>query len=219
MPIMTRHHIRVGRTTPRRLPAMVGFAETGQRRYGRPHQIMPWFRDRAIAEITHSDVQRWLAGLHATPAAANRSLPVLSVVMRQAEAYGYRPENSNPCTGVRRYRSRVRERLLTTHEARHLGAALRAREAVSPVPALAVRLLLLTGCRQSEIRRLRWSDYREGHLFLRDSKTGPRTVWLSSPARALLDRLPRTAGWAFPALQRPAEATGTDRRRPAARPD
>ena len=162
-------------------------------------QIMPWFRDRAIAEIAHSDVQRWLAGLHATPAAANRSLPVLSVVMRQAEVYGYRPENSNPCTGIRRFRSRLRERFLTVHETRHLGAALSAREAVSPVPALAVRLLLLTGCRQSEIRGLRWSDYREGHLFLRDSKVGPRTVWLSSPARALLDRLPRTAHWAFPA--------------------
>ena len=162
-------------------------------------QIMPWFRDRAIAEITHSDVQRWLARLHATPAAANRSLPILSVVMRQAEVYGYRPENSNPCTGVRRYRSRLRERFLTAHEARHLGAALCAREAVAPVPALAVRLLLLTGCRQSEVRGLRWSDYRAGHLFLRDSKTGPRTVWLSSPARALLDRLPRTARWAFPA--------------------
>ena len=35
-----------------------------------------------------------------------------------------------------------------------------------------VRLLLLTGCRKSEILTPRWSDYREGHLFLRDSKTG-----------------------------------------------
>ena len=31
--------------------------------------------------------------------------------------------------------------------------------------------------RKGEILTLRWSDYREGHLFLRDSKTGPRTVW------------------------------------------
>ncbi len=162
-------------------------------------QILPWFRDRPIGEITHTEVQRWLAGLHATPDAANRSLPILSVVLRQAEIYGYRRENSNPCAGVRRYRRPPRERFLTTDETRRLGTALCAREAVSPVPASAVRLLLLTGCRQGEIRELRWSDYREGHLFLRDSKTGPRTVWLSSPARALLDRLPRTARWAFPA--------------------
>ena len=45
--------------------------------------------------------------------------------------------------------------------------------------------------------RLR-SDYREGRLFLRDGKTGPRTVWLSSPARAVLDGLSREGQWVFP---------------------
>ena len=163
------------------------------------NQILPWFRQRLIAEITRSDVQNWLGTLHATPAAADRSLPILSVSLRQAEIYGYRMENSNPCTGVRRRRPRARERFLTTDETRRLGAALAAREADSPVRAAAVRLLLLTGCRQGEIRELHWQDYRSGHLFLRDSKTGPRTVWLSSPARAVLDRLPRTRLWVFPA--------------------
>ena len=65
-----------------------------------------------------------------------------------------------------------------------------------------IRLLLLTGCRRDEIRTLRWSDYREGRLFLRDSKTGPRTVWLSSSARALLDGLPRRGRWVFPSPRR-----------------
>ena len=59
-------------------------------------------------------------------------------------------------------------------------------------------LLLLTGCRRNEIMTLQWADYRDGHLFLRDSKTGPRTVWLSSAARAVLDGLPRTSIWVFP---------------------
>ena len=48
---------------------------------------------------------------------------------------------------------------------------------------------------------LRWSDYREGKLFLRDSKTGPRTVWLSRHARNLLDRIERTGRWVFPAAR------------------
>ena len=39
----------------------------------------------------------------------------------------------------------------------------------------------------------------EGHLFLRDSKTGPRTVWLSGPARAVLDGIRRKGHWVFPA--------------------
>ena len=61
------------------------------------------------------------------------------------------------------------------------------------------QLLLLTGCRKGELLTLRWADYREGHLFQRDSKTGPRTVWLSQPARRILDMLERTSPWVFPA--------------------
>ncbi len=49
-----------------------------------------------------------------------------------------------------------------------------------------------------EIVTLKWRFYREGKLFLPDSKTGPRTVWLSSAARAILDGLPRKTTWVFP---------------------
>ena len=163
------------------------------------NQIMPWFRGRPVADITRREVQRWFAALHATPAAADRSLPILSLILRQAEIYGHRTEDTNPCAGLRRYRRRGRERFLTVSELRRLGVALAAQEAATPLPAAVVRLLLLTGCRQSEVRTLQWQDYREGHLFLRDSKTGPRAVWLSSPARSVLDRLPRTDRWIFPA--------------------
>ncbi len=68
--------------------------------------ILPRFRGRNIADITRQDVQHWFASLRATPVAADRSTPILSVIMRQAEIYGYRPEGSNPCTGIRRYRGR-----------------------------------------------------------------------------------------------------------------
>lgn len=161
-------------------------------------QILPWFRGRSITSITRRDVEAWLVSLHATPAAADRSLPVLSVIMRQAELYGYRATDTNPCTGVRRYRRRGRERFLTFEELRRFGEVLAQQEACAPLPAAVVRLLLLTGCRQSEVRTLRWTEYREGHLFLSDSKTGSRTVWLSSVARRVLDGLPRTSSWAFP---------------------
>ena len=163
------------------------------------NQILPWFRDRPVAEIHPGEVRRWFATQHRTPAAADRALPVLSVILRQAEIYGYRPEGSNPCLGIRRYRRPGRERFLTAEETRRLGAALRRAEDTMPAVTTIVRLLLLTGCRQSEIRTLRWHDYREGHLFLHDSKTGPRTVWLSDPARSVLGRLPKHDRWVFPA--------------------
>ncbi len=71
-------------------------------------------------------------------------------------------------------------------------------EADYPVYAAIIRLLLLTGCRKREIITLRWKEYREGHLHLADSKTGPRMVWLSSPARRILEKQPRTSQWVFP---------------------
>ena len=165
------------------------------------NQILPWFGGRRIAGITRQDVQRWFAALHATPAAANRSAPILSVIMRQAEIYGYRPEGSNPCKGLRRYRQRGRERFLTVGEIRRLGTVLEGREPDRRVAV--VRLLLLTGCRKSEILTLRWIDYREGKLFLADGKTGPRTVWLSSAARDVLNGLDRRSRWIFPSASGP----------------
>lgn len=70
---------------------------------------------------------------------------------------------------------------------------------------------MLTGCRKGEILTLRWRDYREGNLYLRDSKTGPRTVWLSSPARAVLEELPRRGRWIFPAKHKRAPMPQIDR--------
>ena len=163
------------------------------------NQILPWFRGKPIAEITRRDVRQWFASLIATPVAADRSAPVLSVILKQAETYGYRPEDSNPYTGIKRYRRRGRERFLSADEMRRLSGVLnRFRDRRSLETAI-VRLLLLTGCRKSEILTLRWPDYREGKLFLADSKTGPRTVWLSSAARQVLDGLPRRGSWVFPA--------------------
>ena len=49
------------------------------------NQILPWFGGMQIADITRGDVQRWFASLHATPAAADRAAPVLSVLMKQAK--------------------------------------------------------------------------------------------------------------------------------------
>ena len=164
--------------------------------------ILPRFRGRNIADITRQDVQRWFASLRATPVAADRSAPILSVIMRQAELYGYRPEGSNPCTGIRRYRRKGRERFLSGQELHRLARVLDSHEARHPRGVAFIRLLLLTGCRKSEIVTLGWSDYREGRLFLRDGKTGPRTVWLSSPARAVLDGFPLRGKWVFPSPQR-----------------
>ncbi|WP_424830725.1 tyrosine-type recombinase/integrase [Ruegeria sp.] len=158
--------------------------------------ILPRFAGQPITDITAQDVRDWFAEMHATPVSADRSMPVLSVIMTVAEAEGLRPEGSNPCKGIKRYRRQNRERFLSDAEFSRLGQALSS--AAPSVVVSLIRLLALTGCRSSEIRTLRWADYRDGHIFLRDSKTGPRTVWMSEAAREVLDALPRTSPWVFP---------------------
>ena len=155
------------------------------------NQIIPYFASREIADIDEQDVRNWFASLRATPAAADRSMPILSSIMKEAEKMGLRPEDTNPCRGIRRYRRKGRERFLSEDELRRLSARLSARAKRYPLQVAVIRLLLLTGCRKSEILTLRWSDYREGNLFLPDSKTGPRRVPLNSQARHILDRQPR----------------------------
>ena len=169
-------------------------------------RIMPHFEGRPVADIDRQEVRSWFASLHATPVAADRSLPVLSVIMQEAEKMGLRPEDSNPCRGIRRNRRKGRERFLSDEEIGRLSARLAAHETRWPQQVAIIRLLLLTGCRKGEILTLQWPDYREDRLFLRDSKTGPRTVWLSEPARTVLDGLERKNRWIFP-------ASGTDRPR------
>ena len=174
-------------------------------------QILPFFKGRPIGAITREEVQKWFRSLHAAPAAANRSAPILSVIMQQAEAWGYRPENSNPCKGIRRYRQGRSERFLSPEEYRRLAAVLDRHEPDRPLHVAAVRLLLLTGCRKSEILTLEWRFYREGNLHLPDAKTGPRTVWLCQAAREVLDRLPRSSEPVFVTDNRRAPKAWLDR--------
>ena len=54
-----------------------------------------------------------------------------------------------------------------------------------------VRLLMLTGCRFGEIAALEWDWIKDRRIHLPDSKSGPRAVWLSSAAQAVIDAIPR----------------------------
>ena len=67
---------------------------------------------------------------------------------------------------------------------------------VWPSAIVAIRLLMLTGCRRNEIITLRWDDVDRTarELRLRDSKTGARRVPLTPAAEAVLDGIPRVAG-------------------------
>ena len=166
--------------------------------------LVPFFAAMRVADIARADVERWFDSMSATPGNANRALPVLSVMMRQAELWDLRPQGSNPCRGVRRYKMKPRERFLSLDELKRLGFVLD--HAEDAQAAAAIRLLLFTGARSSEITGLRWDWIRGTRAVLPDSKTGPRTVWLGPEAARLLAALHRPEGAArvFPEDLTPA---------------
>ena len=49
----------------------------------------------------------------------------------------------------------------------------------------------MTGCRLGEVLSLEWDWIKGKRIHLPDSKSGPRTVWLSDAARAVIDAIPR----------------------------
>ena len=158
--------------------------------------LLPFFGTMRVAEIARPDVRRWFDAMSGTPGNANRTLPVLSVMMRQAELWDLRPQGSNPCHDMRRYRMAPRERFLSLDELKRLGFVLD--HADDRQAAAAIRLLLFTGARSSEITGLRWDWIRGARAVLPDSKTGPKAVQLPPPARAVLNGLPRGGRFAFP---------------------
>ena len=138
--------------------------------------LAPWFAGRPVTDIDRQEVERWFASLRGTPVSADRSMPVLSVILTEAERMGHRPEGSKPCRGIRRYRRKGRERSLTDVEMRRLGARLSAHEGDKPLQVAAVRLLLLTGCRRQPWRIAIGCEPGPGHSALPRSSPAHRAL-------------------------------------------
>ncbi len=74
--------------------------KTNQRGFYR--HIAPILGDTPVSQLSRQQVKQWFVGMVAQKGQANRLLPILSVMMKQAEQYGCRPANSNPCQNIPR---------------------------------------------------------------------------------------------------------------------
>jgi integrase len=113
------------------------------------------------------------------------------VAFNQAELWGYRENKSNPCSGVPKHPEKMMERFLSYSELERLENILSERDEIgiaSPYTLAAFRLLIYTGCRLGEVLTLKWKDvdFHDNCLFLKDSKTGKRTIPLNESAKQII---------------------------------
>jgi integrase len=127
----------------------------------------------------------------------NRALSVLSSLFIHAEIRGLRPPGSNPCAGMRRHDMRFKARYLDADEYAALGRAFAKASVTSPMAVRIFRFCALTGCRKSEALMLRWSMIDGNRAALPDSKSGPKSIWLSRPVRKLIATVPKTGDLVF----------------------
>jgi integrase len=171
--------------------------------------ILPAFGSMRIDAITGRDVARWHGDRSETPVNANRCLSLFRHMMRKAEAWGYRTPGSNPCRDVEKYEETPRERYLSAAELGRLGKALKVVEAedrFSAYSLAALRVLVFTGARKMEIATLEWDHVDEDRgVARRDTKTGPRNIYLPPPALEIIKGLTKVEGspWVFPSARDP----------------
>ncbi|WP_374623142.1 tyrosine-type recombinase/integrase [Devosia sp.] len=187
--------------------------------------IKPLLGRRLVIDLTPADVSRFVrdvaSGKTATtvkteklrgkaiveggPGAAARTTGLLGGILSFAIVEGV--ISTNPARGVKRPADRKRSRRLAPAEYRALGKALEAAEAEHWQARAGIRLIALTGCRLSEIARLRWSeiDTPASAIRLGDSKTGASVRPLTRPVQELLTSLPRIDGspWVLPGIRSP----------------
>ena len=158
--------------------------------------ILPALGRHRVTEVTRADVAKLHHDQRHIPYEANRCLEVISKMFSLAEMWGLRPDGSNPRKHIKKYAEEKRERFLSPAELKRVGEVLREMESegIELAAALAAtRLLILTGCRLSEIMTLKWEhvDLAGKALRLPDSKTGAKVVHLGQAAFDLLMKIER----------------------------
>lgn len=171
--------------------------------------IKPLIGDRLVKDVTSNDVKRFMNNVAIGKTAkdvktgsrgrsivkggrgtATRTVGLLGGIFSYAIERGYKPDEINPVQGVKRFPDKKEDRFLTEKDFSAIGIALTEmeREGTNPYALLGIRLLMLTGCRKSEILSLKWKevDFETGCLRLADSKTGRKVVLLGAPPLDLL---------------------------------
>jgi integrase len=153
--------------------------------------IEPALGRRHVSDIKLHDLDKLHKSLRDTPYQANRMLALLSRLFNLAERWGWNTQGSNPCKQVEKFTERARQRFLSAREISAVQMALRDLQLaglITQSAANALRMLLLTGARSSEITGAKWDwvNWEQKVLQLPDSKTGPKQIYLGEASLTTL---------------------------------
>ena len=157
-------------------------------------RILPRLGMFKVASVRRTDIEAFCLSLRDTPYLANRVLALLSAMFGLAVAWNWRPDN--PCKGVSRFHEERRDRRLSGEQLRRLAGALESCR--SRRSANAVRLILLTGSRPTEVLAATWDQFDlENGTWTKPGDERKHTrqdpVLLSAPAITLLAAMAREA--------------------------
>lgn len=147
---------------------------------------------------TKADILTWHRDHSATPGHANKGLAFLKAMYNWA-INDPRPKwtQANPAAGIRRYKPNARERAMASYELRTL---LQSLDFVTPKFAAFLIVLLTTGCRMGEARKMRWEhvDLVNGCWLKPTTKNGkPQRIPLPRQACQALQKVQRESFFVF----------------------
>lgn len=159
-------------------------------------------KGKKIATSIKGDKPRSKITIRGGRDAATRTTQLLGAILQ----FGVRREllDKNPAYGIKKPKSNTRDIYLTLDDVRTLGRALNssAVQTTYKAAADAIKLLLMTGCRKSEILSLRWEyiDFQNQVFRFPDTKTGKQNRPFGLGALNLLRELERNkkSDWVFP---------------------
>lgn len=157
--------------------------------------LLPEFGRYPISHIDPCRVHRWFDELSQSyVGAANRNLDVLRSIFKYAVKQGYCMKN--PCDGIKQNRKKKLNRFLSLDELARFHKALMVVSQQGDMEACCcqvLKLVLLTGCRISEVTGLQWSFVKGREWHLPDSKTGAKVVYVGKEAQQCLFDIPKQA--------------------------
>jgi site-specific recombinase XerD len=183
--------------------------------------VKPLIGRRTVAALTRPDIERFqtdvAAGKTAKPhkesgrggylsggrGVAARTVGMLGTILEFGKRHGLIVDN--PARGIHRFPDNKRRRFLSLDELAALGGAMREATANggNRTGVAAIRTLLLTGCRRSEVLALSWAslDIKACCIRFEDTKSGPqlRPIGAVAVKQMAAQRRREECEWVFPA--------------------